>query len=174
MLNLFQRPRPVLQFCAALKSSGRPWTLKQVQGDEELDSRVGYGRTSLATRRHLPHIAQMAKRSLYQRLRSTAQVRLALFILGVVMMAISPIVGILPGPGFIILFPLGLMLCLQNSAWAKRIYVRFKWRHPRYAAWTDRVMRRASAARKRERAALDAIKSAAFHGKTPEKRANGD
>ena len=116
----------------------------------------------------------MAKRSLYQRLRSTAQVRLALFILGVVMMVLAPVVGILPGPGFIILFPLGLMLCLQNSAWAKRIYVRFKWRHPRYAAWTDRVMRRASAARKRERAALDAIKKAAFHGKTPENRPNGD
>ncbi|MGR4889558.1 hypothetical protein ACIPPQ_00880 [Sphingopyxis sp. LARHCG72] len=116
----------------------------------------------------------MAKRSLYQRLRSTAQVRLALFILGVVMMAISPIVGILPGPGFIILFPLGLMLCLQNSAWAKRIYVRFKWRHPRYAAWTDRVMQRASAARKRERAALDAMKSAAFRGKAPENRRDGD
>ncbi len=116
----------------------------------------------------------MVKRSLYQRLRSNAQVRLALFILGVVMMAIAPIVGILPGPGFIILFPLGLMLCLQNSAWAKRIYVRFKWRHPRYAAWTDRVMRRTSAARKRERAALDAIKKAAFHGKAPENRANGD
>lgn len=114
----------------------------------------------------------MAKRSLYQRLRSTAQVRLALFILGVVMMAISPIIGILPGPGFIILFPLGLMLCLQNSAWAKRIYVRFKWRHPRYAAWTDRVMRRASAARKRERAAVEAIKAAAFHSKAPEKRAD--
>jgi glutathione S-transferase len=66
------------------------------------------------------------------------------------------------------------MLCLQNSAWAKRIYVRFKWRHPRYAAWTDRVMRRASAARKRERAAVDAIKKAAFHGKTPENRRDGN
>ncbi|WP_432768904.1 MAG: hypothetical protein HEQ22_16320 [Sphingopyxis sp.] len=96
----------------------------------------------------------MAKRSLYQRLRSTAQVRLALFVLGVLLMAISPIVGVLPGPGFLILFPLGLMLCLQNSAWAKRVYVRFKWRHPRYAGWTDRVMRRTSAARRRGREAL--------------------
>ena len=116
----------------------------------------------------------MAKRSLYQRLRSTAQVRLALFILGVLMMAIAPVVGILPGPGFIILFPLGLMLCLQNSAWAKRIYVRFKWRHPRYAAWTDRVMRRASAARRRERAALDAMKPAACRGKASDRRRDDD
>ncbi len=98
----------------------------------------------------------MAKRSLYQRLRSTAQVRLALFALGVLLMILAPIVGVLPGPGFIILFPIGLMLCLQNSAWAKRIYVRFKRRHPRYAGWTDRVMRRTSAARRREREALAA------------------
>jgi hypothetical protein len=97
----------------------------------------------------------MAKRSLYQRLRSTAQVRLALFVLGVLLILISPIIGVLPGPGFLILFPIGLMLCLQNSAWAKRIYVRFKWRHPRYAGWTDRVMRRTSAARRRAREALE-------------------
>lgn len=96
----------------------------------------------------------MAKLGLYQRLRSNAQIRLALFIFGVVLMILSPIIGILPGPGFIILFPVGLMLCLQNSAWAKRIYVRFKWRHPRYAGWTDRVMQRASAARRRAKARL--------------------
>ena len=56
-----------------------------------------------------------------------------------------------PGPGFVILSPLGLMLALQNSAWAKRRYVRFKRRHPRYGDWTDRVMRRVSAARRRAR-----------------------
>ncbi|WP_447759569.1 hypothetical protein [Sphingopyxis panaciterrae] len=111
----------------------------------------------------------MAKRSLYQQLRSTAQVRLALFVTGALLIVVSPIVGVLPGPGFIILFPIGLMLCLQNSAWAKRIYVRFKRRHPRYAAWTDRVMRRASAARRRERDAL-----AAIGGKRSEKRPDGD
>jgi hypothetical protein len=111
----------------------------------------------------------MAKRSLYQRLRSTAQVRLALFVLGVLLILISPIVGVLPGPGFLILFPIGLMLCLQNSAWAKRIYVRFKRRHPRYAAWTDRVMRRTSAARRREREVL-----AKGARETPEIRANAD
>ena len=97
----------------------------------------------------------MAKRSLYQRLRSTAQVRLTLFCLGILLMIVAVIIGPLPGPGFLIVFPIGLMLCLQNSAWAKRIYVRFKRRHPRYAGWTDRIMRRGSAARRRERAALD-------------------
>ena len=97
----------------------------------------------------------MAKRSLYQRLRTNAQVRTALFCIGVLLMIVAVIIGPLPGPGFIILFPVGLMLCLQNSAWAKRRYVRFKWRHPRYGAWTDRVMRRVSAARRRARAALE-------------------
>ena len=88
-------------------------------------------------------------------MRSNAQMRTALFALGILLMITGIAIGPLPGPGFLIVFPLGLMLCLQNSAWAKRVYVRFKWRHPRYAGWTDRVMRRASAARRRARAALE-------------------
>lgn len=111
----------------------------------------------------------MAKRSLYQRLRSNAQVRTALFGLGLLMMILAPLLGPLPGPGFILLFPLGLALALQNSAWAKRVYVRFKRRHPRYAGWTDRLMRRTSAARRREREAL-----AVVEGETPEKRPDGN
>ncbi|MBA3940376.1 MAG: hypothetical protein C0520_04105 [Sphingopyxis sp.] len=97
----------------------------------------------------------MAKRSLYQRLRTNAQVRTALFVFGVLLIVASPIVGVLPGPGFLILFPLGLMLCLQNSAWAKRRYVRFKRRHPRYGERVDRIMRRVSAARRRARESFD-------------------
>jgi hypothetical protein len=99
----------------------------------------------------------MTGRSLYQRLRSNAQVRNMLFCLGVLLMIVAPIVGPIPGPGFIILFPAGLMLCLQNSAWAKRRYVRFKRRHPRYGDWTDRVMRRVSAARRRARDRIEDI-----------------
>lgn len=99
----------------------------------------------------------MAKRSLYQRMRSNAQVRTALFALGILLMITGVAIGPLPGPGFLIVFPLGLMLCLQNSAWAKRAYVRFKWRHPRYGDWADRIMRRVSAARRRARAALEKL-----------------
>ena len=105
----------------------------------------------------LPTSPGMAKRGLYQRLRSNAHVRSALFCLGGLLMIVAVLIGPLPGPGFIILFPVGLMLVLQNSAWAKRRYVRFKRRHPRYGAWTDRVMRRVSAARRRARAALEAL-----------------
>lgn len=111
----------------------------------------------------------MAKRSLYQRLRSNPRVRTALFVLGVLLMIAAPLLGPLPGPGFVILFPAGLMLALQNSEWAKRVYVRFKRRHPRYAGWTDRLMRRTSAARRRERDAL-----AAAEGETTENRPNAD
>ena len=72
-------------------------------------------------------------------------------------MIVGVLIGPLPGPGFLVLFPVGLMLCLQNSAWAKRRYVRFKWRHPRYGDWTDRVMRRVSAARRRARDRIEEI-----------------
>lgn len=88
----------------------------------------------------------------YHRLRENAQVRFGLFLLGLALMALSPVLGVLPGPGFIIAFPLGLALALQNSVWAKRAYVRFKRRHPRYAHWTDRGLRRAAATRHRPEA----------------------
>lgn len=99
----------------------------------------------------------MAKRNLYQRMRSNAQMRFGLFLLGLLLMLVGVVIGPLPGPGFLILFPLGLMLSLQNSAWAKRRYVAFKRRHPRYGAWTDRVMRRMSAARRRARDRIESV-----------------
>lgn len=91
----------------------------------------------------------MARRSLYQRMRQNAWVRFGLFLLGCLLLLLVPIIGILPGPGGIILFPIGLALALQNSVWAKRVYGRFKRKHPRYAALADRLMRRPSALRKR-------------------------
>ncbi|MDZ3830581.1 MAG: PGPGW domain-containing protein [Sphingopyxis sp.] len=97
----------------------------------------------------------MRRPSLYQRLRSNAQVRFALFVAGLLLMVIAVLIGPLPGPGFLVLFPVGLMLTLQNSLWAKRRYVGFKRRHPRYGEWADRVMRRVSAARRRARRRLE-------------------
>lgn len=103
----------------------------------------------------MPTSARVMPRSFYQRLRRNAQIRLGLFILGLVLMVVGVLIGPLPGPGFLVVFPIGLMLCLQNSLWAKRRYVRFKRRHPHYAAWTDRILRRPSAARRREQASGD-------------------
>ncbi|MEW4468660.1 PGPGW domain-containing protein [Parasphingorhabdus sp. JC815] len=74
--------------------------------------------------------------------RNTSGTRFALSIIGFTLMLISPIIGALPGPGFIILFPIGLALVLQNSRWAKRRYVDFKRRFPQYGKWTDWAMRR--------------------------------
>lgn len=75
-------------------------------------------------------------------------VRVALFMLGIFLMIVSPIIGALPGPGFIIVFPLGLGLTLKYSRWAKRRYVRFKRRWPKHGHWADWGLRRASAKRR--------------------------
>jgi hypothetical protein len=69
-----------------------------------------------------------------KRERNTAGTRLALSIIGFTLM--------LPGPGFIIMFPIGLALVLKNSQWSKRRYVDFKRRFPQYGKWTDWAMRR--------------------------------
>lgn len=58
------------------------------------------------------------------------------------MVIISPIIGALPGPGFIIIFPVGLALLLKNSRSAKKIYANFKRRFPNYGKWADWAMRR--------------------------------
>lgn len=75
-------------------------------------------------------------------------VRTGLFVLGVLLMLVSPLIGALPGPGFIILFPIGLALALRNSRWAKRRYVHFKRWQPKAGRWADWGLRRRSAARR--------------------------
>ncbi len=84
----------------------------------------------------------MAGRSSRRHWRRTAGARFLLSLLGVVLIIVSPIIGALPGPGFIIIFPIGLALVLQNSRWAKKRYVDFKRHYPRYGMFTDWVMRR--------------------------------
>lgn len=87
-------------------------------------------------------------------------VRSALFALGVLLMIVSPLAGVLPGPGGILVFAAGLALTLKYSEWAKRRYVEFKRKHPKKGRWTDWGMRRRSARRReairkqREEAAL--------------------
>ena len=75
-------------------------------------------------------------------------IRTALFVSGCALLAITPFVGVLPGPGGVFTFALGLGLMLRNSGWAKRQYVRFKRRWPRPGNWCDRGMRRTSARRR--------------------------
>ena len=71
-------------------------------------------------------------------------VRLSLFVLGLLLMAVTPAVAVLPGPGGIFVFAAGLALALRNSDWAKRKYVRFKRWQPRAGAWADWGLRRSS------------------------------
>jgi hypothetical protein len=75
-------------------------------------------------------------------------VRTGLFFLGWLLIASAPLVGIIPGPGGVIVFAAGAGLVLKYSAWAKRKYVLFKRRHPSKGAWADWGMRRKSAQRR--------------------------
>jgi hypothetical protein len=75
-------------------------------------------------------------------------VRTILFAFGLVLMAASPLVGIVPGPGGVIVFAAGLALSLKYSQWAKRRYAEFKRRHPRKGRWADWGLRRRSAQRR--------------------------
>lgn len=77
--------------------------------------------------------------------------RTSLFVLGCLLILASPVIGVLPGPGGIVVFGAGAALVLRYSAWAKRRYVRFKRRHPVKAAWADWSLRRCSARRRDER-----------------------
>lgn len=78
-------------------------------------------------------------------------VRSCLVAAGMLLIAVTPIVGPLPGPGGIITFGAGLSLILKYTGWAKRLYVRFKRRHPNKGRWTDWSLRRLSARRRHER-----------------------
>ena len=68
--------------------------------------------------------------------------RIAQFAVGILLVIITPLIGILPGPGGIIVFGIGLGLVLRNSIWAKRRYVVFKKQQPKIGRWTDWGLRR--------------------------------
>lgn len=74
--------------------------------------------------------------------------RTGLFVLGLILMAGAPVLGILPGPGGVIVFAAGLALTLKYSEWAKRKYVAFKRAHPNKGRWADWGLRRRSAQRR--------------------------
>jgi len=77
--------------------------------------------------------------------------RIAFLVIGFAFMALSPILGPIPGPGGLPVFALGLTLVLRNSLWAKRVFARAKRRWPRFGHYADIGLRRPSAKRRRER-----------------------
>jgi hypothetical protein len=64
--------------------------------------------------------------------------------LGPTLMILSPAVGLIPGPGGLIVFVAGLAVTLHASHVAKRIYVRIKRRWPQVGHWSDKGLRRPS------------------------------
>ncbi len=69
--------------------------------------------------------------------------RKAQLVVGVLLMTVGPLLlGPMPGPGGIVAFAAGLTLLLRNSSWARRRYVLFQRRHPRWGHWTDVALRR--------------------------------
>jgi len=78
-------------------------------------------------------------------------VRTILVVTGFVVIALSPLVGIIPGPGGILVFAAGLVLVLQNANWAQRVFARMKRRWPRFGRYADMALRRGSARRRRQR-----------------------
>ncbi len=81
----------------------------------------------------------------------SAAVRLGLTLVGALIILVSPLVGVIPGPGGVFVFAAGLALMLQNSAIAKRVFVRVKRRWPPLGYYADLGLRRASALRRFER-----------------------
>ncbi len=68
--------------------------------------------------------------------------RWVMIIIGWALMIAAPLIGWLPGPGGLVLFPLGLAILIKNSAWAKRFYTRASKRYPDYGRWANWAMRR--------------------------------
>jgi hypothetical protein len=106
----------------------------------------------------------MALKHHWQRVQKVPAVRSGLFLLGLFLIAASPAVGAIPGPGGVLVFAAGAGLALRYSEWAKRLYVRFKRRHPQKGAWADWGLRRASARRRDELRKADKVQKTLAEG----------
>ena len=97
-----------------------------------------------------PQIDKMIDRPASRSWGEIPLVRQILVGIGFVLIAITPLVGPIPGPGGIIVFGAGLSLILKYTGWAKRLYVRLKRKHPNKGRWADWSLRRESARRREE------------------------
>jgi len=92
----------------------------------------------------------MITREQWRRFIDHPVVEWSLLAIGVVLLLISPLVGVIPGPGGPVVAGIGLALILRTSFWAKRHYVKFKRWKPEYGRWTDWALRRPSARRREQ------------------------
>ena len=98
----------------------------------------------------------MIDRDQWRRFLDHPVVEWVLFGVGVLLLIVSPLVGIIPGPGGVVVAGIGLALVLKTSMWAKRRYarvkkvrVKFRGSHFVLGDWTDWALRRRSARRRR-------------------------
>ena len=92
----------------------------------------------------------MITREQWRRFIDRPIVEWSIFVIGAILMIISPLAGVIPGPGGIFVFAIGLAMVLKTSVWARRRYVRFKRWQPKAGRWTDWALRRRSARRREE------------------------
>ena len=78
-------------------------------------------------------------------------IRTCMVVLGFALVAVAPLLGLLPGPGGIFVFAGGLILVLRNAGWARRRFARFKRSHPRLGRYGDMALRRRSFRRREQR-----------------------
>lgn len=83
--------------------------------------------------------------------------RLARLALGPALILVAPLVGLIPGPGGVIVLFAGVAVTLRNSRLAKRHYVRAKKRWPGLGHWSDKGLRRPSHFRRLRRKASAAV-----------------
>ena len=107
-------------------------------------------------------MSEMSVKSKVRAWNEIPMVRQILFLLGILLIIVSPLVGAIPGPGGVIVFAAGLGLVLKYSGWAKRQYVRFKRAHPNKGRWADWGMRRTSARRREARQREEGVDRAAL------------
>ena len=84
--------------------------------------------------------------------RKSPLIRAMLVGLGALLILVTPLVGIIPGPGGIFVFAAGLVLILQNANWARKRFAKLKRRYPRFGHYSDMALRRRSFRRRQQRA----------------------
>ncbi len=90
----------------------------------------------------------MITRNQWRRFIDNPIVEWTIFGIGVALLLVAPLVGVVPGPGGIIVAGIGLAMVLKTSMWARRRYVKFKKWQPKAGRWTDWALRRPSARRR--------------------------
>ena len=93
----------------------------------------------------------MIDRATLQRWLANPIVEWTVFVIGVLLILLSPVVGVVPGTGGVFVHALGLAMVLRTSHWARKRYVEFKRWQPKAGRWTDWGLRRGSAKRRAAR-----------------------